>query len=115
MTPELPRAPRSRVEAVMEAACSTVAGLDLRSSRSCCADGHGHVGSGVAVGYRKHVEVVDGLLLGSDGSGTVQNHLLEHQAGNLFIHLFSVLPYRVMESTHTSTALTVTPVFLVTM
>ena len=32
ITPELPLAPRSRAEAVTEAACSTVAGLDLRSS-----------------------------------------------------------------------------------
>ena len=32
MTPELPRAPRSRAEAVTEAAWSTVVGVVLRSS-----------------------------------------------------------------------------------
>ena len=38
--------------------------------------------------------------------------LLEEGAGDLFIHILP--PHRVMESTHTSTALTDTPVFFVT-
>ena len=34
--------------------------------------------------------------------------------GDVFVHWLLVPPYRIMESTHTSTDLTVTPVFWVT-
>ena len=37
MTPELPRAPRSRAEAVIEAACSIVSGVFFRSSATAAA------------------------------------------------------------------------------
>ena len=62
-------------------------GLDLAQLRHGGADGHGHIGARVAVGDGEHVKVVVGLLLGGDGSGAVEHHLLEQRAGDLIVHV----------------------------
>ena len=64
-------------------------GLGLAELRHGGADGHGHIGARVPVGDGEDVQVVDGLFLGCDGGGAVENHPLEQPAGNLFIHSLS--------------------------
>ncbi len=105
MTPELPRAPRSRAEAVTEAAWSTVAGSLLRSSVTAVPmvmDILVPVSpSGTGNTFRSLMACFWAVMAG----GAVQHHLLKQRAGDLFVHLAWLLPYRVMESTHTSTVL----------
>ena len=64
-------------------------GLGFAELRHGGADGHGHIGARVAVGDRENVQVVDGLLLGRDGGGSMENHPFEKTAGDLFIHSIS--------------------------
>ena len=54
-------------------------------------------------GHGEYVQIVDGLLLGRDSGGAVQDHLLEKRAGDLLYSFFCCPPHRIMESTHTST------------
>ena len=89
MTPELPRAPRSRAEALVEAAWPMEReGFFLASA----ADGEGHIGAGVAVGDGEHVEFVDALLLGVDGSGGMDDHALEQRPVDTVDHS-SLIPF----------------------
>ncbi len=62
MTPELPRAPRSRAEALAGGGLPHGAGLLLAQLRRGGADGQAHIGAGVPVGHGEHVEFVDLLL-----------------------------------------------------
>ena len=55
-------------------------------------DGQGHIGAGVAVGHRKYVQVVDGLLLSGNAGRAEQHHILEGGAVDFFYHLAVILP-----------------------
>ena len=54
-------------------------------------DGHGHIGARVTVRHGEYIKIVDGLLLGRDSGGPVQDHLLEKRAGDFFTHSSAVL------------------------
>ena len=54
-------------------------------------DGHGHIGARVTVRHGEYIKIVDGLLLGRDSGGPVQDHLLEKRTGDFFTHSSAVL------------------------
>ena len=56
-------------------------------------DGEGHVGAGVSVGDREHVQVVDRLLLGADGGVSVNHHPLKYRRVDHFYHIRHI-PFR---------------------
>ena len=93
MTPELPRAPRSRAEAVTEAACPTVAGCFFAQLGSGGADGQAHVGARVSVGDGEHVEFIDGLLFRLDRSRTITDHIPETDAPSMISIIVMFLPF----------------------
>ena len=77
MTPELPRAPRSRALAVMDEARSTVAGLRFLQLLRCGVHGQAHIGARVAVRHGENVEIVDALFFLGDRGRAEDQHLLE--------------------------------------
>ena len=90
-------------------------GLVLFQLRRGGLDGEAHVGAGVAVRHGEDVQVIDGFSFQSDAGSAEKNHLLKHAAADSVCHSFSFCrPYMVMESTHTFTLRTSTPVFLFT-
>ena len=62
----------ARITVLSGAAQIGVIGLAQVGSRGV--DGHGHIGAGIAVGHREHVQFVELLLVDLDGSRRVDDH-----------------------------------------
>ena len=54
-------------------------------------DGQAHIGAGVAVRHREHVEIVDGLFLLGNARGAEGDHLLEGAAADPICHVVFLL------------------------
>ena len=114
MTPELPRAPRSRALAVMDEARSTVAGLRFLQLRRGV-HGQAHIGARVAVRHGENVEIVDALFsLAIEAAPKIS---ISWKTGPVMVSCIGKVPplvYMVMLSTQTFTPRTTAPVFSVT-
>ena len=62
--------------------------------RGGSADGQAHIGPGIPVGDWEYVQVVDVLLLGTDGGGGMDDHLLKGRCVNGLCHIGDVPFYK---------------------
>ena len=68
--------------------------LVLFQLNGCRADGQAHVGAGITIGHREHVEVVDLLLFSVDRGGRVDDHLLKGRRVNGLCHIGKIPFYK---------------------